>query len=89
MACTKNFSLLNLDGKGKIIEESTYYFLITLFPILGLPMARFYIIRNARTNNKAIQSFADHIEEPPSFFLKDLKDAFTVWNNEALLGMYV
>jgi len=79
---------LNFDGVGKIIENDTYYILITLFPIVGLPMARLYIIRSGRANNKAIQSFADIIEEPPSFLLKDLKDAFTFWNNEPLLNMY-
>ena len=89
MATTKNYSNLNLDGEGKIIEESTYYVLIIFFPIIGLPMARLFIIRNGRNKHKAIQTFANIIEEPPSFFYKDLKDAFSVWNNEALLKVYI
>ena len=51
-------------------------------------MARFYMIRRGRFANKAIQSFADIIEKPESFFCKDLKDAFTVWKNEPLIQMY-
>jgi len=89
MAASKILLTLNLDGKGKIIENSTYYVLIIFFPIIGLPMARLFIIRNGRNKHKAIQTFADIIEEPPSFFYKDLKDAFSVWNNEALLKVYI
>jgi hypothetical protein len=89
MCLTKNFTQWNEEHPGKHpFVDGLYSSVVILFPFIGLPMARFYIIRRGRFNNKAIQSFADIIEEPPSFFFQDLKDAFTVWKNEPLIQMY-
>lgn len=90
MALTKNFSAFekHYPEESHRVWAGLYTTIIVLFPIIGLPMTRFYMLRRGRRYIENAKKTDGIINMPPSHFFEDLCDSLMVWKNEPLIQIY-